>query len=239
MGRRSVDGGDGAPPAQPAAPTEATSWDDLKVRGSWADVLRADDADVQARITGNGVETMRESTTSLRARLVSRLRSRRAAPEAMADLWNEFRRELSRSRRYERQFVLVRIPCRVGADGWMNGRGRETSPCVDEMVQVSAFLRNVDRAWVAEGSVYVLLPESDRARGEAFLARIRRLAPDVLPEEGVRLVAFPEDGPTSGALLAALEGRPLAATPAEVAGPLGSTAGGVNLRARHADHGSA
>ena len=181
---------------------------------------------------------MREPTASLRARFVSRLRSRRAVPEAIADPWNEFRRELSRSRRYERQFVLVRIPCRIGADSWMNGRGRETLPCVAEMVQVSAFLRNVDRAWVADGGVYVLLPESDRARGEAFLARIRRLAPDVLPEEGVRLVAFPEDGPTSGALLAALEGRPVADAATEVAGSLGSTTSGVGLRARHAEHGS-
>ena len=120
------------------------------------------------------------------------------------DPWDEFSRELNRSRRCRRTFVVIRIPCRQAA-------------AYEEMLQVGAFLRSVDRAWIADQSVYVLLPESDKPMGDAFLSRVRRLAPEVLPDEGVRLAAFPIDGSTSGALLAKLRGQPLSGTPRDVA----------------------
>jgi hypothetical protein len=120
------------------------------------------------------------------------------------DIWAELRRELARSRRYERRFVVIRVPCETeGASPASSGTvGRKAR-------ELSAFLRSVDRAWSAEAGVYLLLPESDRSMGEAFLARVRRQAPELLPEDGVAMAVFPEDGWTSGALIAAVEGRPL------------------------------
>jgi len=151
-----------------------------------------------------------DTNQGLRARLSSLFRRSGgpSVPPALVpvdsvDPWDEFRRELNRSRRYERAFVVVRIPSRQAP--------------YEEMLQVGAFLRSVDRAWIADASVYLLLPESDRSMGDAFLARVRRLAPEVLPDEGVRVAAFPVDGSTSGALLAKLRGQPLAGTPRDVA----------------------
>ena len=65
-----------------------------------------------------------------------------------------------------------------------DGHSANRDSMYEEMLQIGAFLRSVDRAWLADESVYVLLPESDRAMGEAFLTRVRRLAPEVLPDEG-------------------------------------------------------
>ena len=127
-----------------------------------------------------------------------------ADPMDAEDIWAELRRELNRSRRYERRFVVIRVPCdpeeRVSAPSGSTGRKAR---------ELSAFLRSVDRAWSTGSGIYLLLPESDRSMGEAFLARVRRQAPELLPEDGVAVAVFPEDGWTSGALLAAVEGRPL------------------------------
>ena len=153
------------------------------------------------------------------------------------DPWSELRRELARSRRYERTFVLVRIPCRSVENGRAALHRERGHDCRDELFEVSAFLRSVDRAWVAEDEVYVLLPECERAMGEAFLARVRRLAPEVLPEHGVRLAAFPADGSTSGALIAAVEGRPLPVVTAPIRSA--ATAERIELRPKQAGDGRA
>lgn len=103
--------------------------------------------------------------------------------------WQEVQRELDRSRRHERPFVLIRIPGPASAAG-----------------SLKAFLRSADSLWVSGGNVYVLLPESSRARGEAVLARVRDSQPALLPGNE-QLVAFPEDGVTRGALVALLHGH--------------------------------
>jgi len=171
------------------------------------------------------------------AALVNGGQSGRTGPSApwrdeRHDPWDELRTELARSRRYERKFVLLQVPCRGALNGRAPRPGGGVRSCREQLLEVSAFLRSVDRAWLAEEDVYVLLPESDRAMGEAFLARVRRLAPEVLPVEGVQLAAFPEDGATSGALLAALDRRPL---PAVTALTPATRAGGVELRPKRAD----
>lgn len=192
--------------SQPAEPDRSV----LKRVAPSADVTDATDM-LQSPAPGPERMTMEDPRQGMRARIGSLLRrgtSAMSVPPALVPLdsedpWDEFRRELNRSRRYERTFVVIRVPCRQAA--------------YEEMQQIGAFLRSVDRAWVADESVYVLLPESDRAMGDAFLARIRRLAPEVLPDAGVRLAAFPVDGSTSGALLAKLRGQPLSGTPRDVA----------------------
>jgi hypothetical protein len=115
----------------------------------------------------------------------------------------ELQVELSRSRRYGHPFVLLRIPCGHGEDGGSNGR--------EEVARtVSSLLRRVDRVWPGGTSLYLLLPECDRAMGEAMLARIRKPLTKLLSEEAllaISSVLFPDDGFTSGALFDALDAR--------------------------------
>jgi hypothetical protein len=144
---------------------------------------------------------------------------RRPSAVLHSDPWEEFRRELDRSRRYERQFVLVRVP---GSRGPRNGAARPPAHAPEERLQaVAELLRSVDRAWLDEGDVYILLPECSRAMGEAFVSRLERLVPWLVAEVDVRIAAFPGDGMTSGALLAVLHGLSIPGMPADacVEGP--------------------
>jgi hypothetical protein len=115
----------------------------------------------------------------------------------------ELQVELSRSRRYGHSFVLVRIPCGHDEDEGSNGR--------EEVARsVTSLLRRVDRVWPGGTSLYLLLPECDRAMGEAMLARIREPLSQLLSEENLLAISsvwFPEDGFTSGALFDALDAR--------------------------------
>ena len=126
----------------------------------------------------------------------------------------ELQVELSRSRRYGHHFVLVRIPCGHDENGGSN-RSEEVARTV------SSLLRRVDRVWPGGTSLYLLLPECDRAMGEAMLARIREPLTKLLSEEDLLAISsalFPDDGFTSGALFDALDARPisLATRPAPV-----------------------
>ena len=129
----------------------------------------------------------------------------------------ELQVELSRSRRYGHPFVLVRIPTGHDEDRGLNGR--------EEVARtVSSLLRRVDRVWPGGTSLYLLLPECDRAMGEAMLARIREPLTKLLSEEdllAISSVLFPDDGFTSGALFDALDARSisLATRPAPVVAP--------------------
>jgi hypothetical protein len=144
---------------------------------------------------------LRSLRRSSRARTLHRVEARRrtvtwSPPE-------ELQVELSRSRRYGHPFVLVRIPCGHADGGGSNGR--------DEVARtVSSLLRQVDRVWPGGTSLYLLLPECDRARAEAMLARIREPLAKHLAEEELLAISsalFPDDGFTSGALFDALDAR--------------------------------
>lgn len=119
--------------------------------------------------------------------------------------WLEVQRELDRSRRHARPFVLIRIPCsRTGAAGNGHAPGTAVSTALAESLR--PFLRSVDSVWTEESNVYLLLPESRRAMGEALMDRVRRAAPNLMPG-AEQLVAFPEDGVTGGALISLLHGN--------------------------------
>jgi hypothetical protein len=110
----------------------------------------------------------------------------------LRDLRAEVERELVRSRRYDRTFVLARAALPTPRSG-------RRDPSAEAL---GAHLRRIDRAWVDNRHVYLLLPESDRRAAEQVAGRL-------LAEHGVsdlRLAAFPRDGVTAGALLATLRG---------------------------------
>jgi hypothetical protein len=122
--------------------------------------------------------------------------------------WTEFRRELRRSRRAARSLTLVRIPGdELSADG-PDGR----TDLATRSRRLGLHLRLVDRTWVDDGSIYVLLPESPRAAADVLISRIRAESPGQLPAR-VHVATFPEDGLTSGAIIAAVNGGAIDAVP--------------------------
>lgn len=117
---------------------------------------------------------------------------------ARGDSWQQLEQELIRSRRYGRRFVLLRVPV-----------PRQLSPD-EQALRLRTFLRSIDRAWSMGRDVYLLLPEGDRSTGEALVTRVERQAPELISPERVRVAAFPDDGLTSGALLAFVNDEPVA-----------------------------
>lgn len=115
--------------------------------------------------------------------------------------WRELRNELDRSRRFAHEFVLMRME-RIHR----NGDGD-----VDLARKLRPRLRSIDCVWYARKQAFVLLPEANRDAADGLVARMRREAPGLLPND-VRIAAFPADGLTGGALLELLDNR---ARPAE------------------------
>ncbi len=123
--------------------------------------------------------------------------------------WAEFRRELRRSRRSVRSMTILRLPGpadpEAAAAADLEGKSR----------RLHEHLRLVDRTWVDDGSVYLLLPESPRAAADSLMSRLRLAAPDLVAED-LRLATFPDDGLTSGALISALHGASLSEVPTPI-----------------------
>jgi len=122
--------------------------------------------------------------------------------------WAEFRRELRRSRRNTRPMTLLRTLAPVGADA-------APEDPEDRSRRLHEHLRLVDRTWVDDGAVYLLLPETSRAAADALIARLHTLAPELLPGD-VRVATFPDDGLTSGALISAVHGASLSQVPTPI-----------------------
>ncbi|HET7030620.1 MAG TPA: hypothetical protein VFI34_08920 [Candidatus Limnocylindrales bacterium] len=111
-----------------------------------------------------------------------------------------FRRELDRSRRHRRSFTLVRLtisgPIADVPAGEADGIAEST------IRLLGSALRITDSAWVQDGHLVVLLPESTKATARAFVERAFHAAPDRFGP-GIGIAQFPDDGMTSGALLEA------------------------------------
>jgi hypothetical protein len=122
----------------------------------------------------------------------------------------ELQLELERSRRFGHPFALVGIWCRPNQrERWTFLR--EVAGSLDGLV------RRVDRVWIQGSGVYVLLPECDRTKLEATLARWRDPVARLLGEDAraqMSSAVFPDDGLTSGALLDALARGGQGETPA-------------------------
>ncbi|MEO6577400.1 MAG: hypothetical protein ABIO99_00665 [Candidatus Limnocylindria bacterium] len=127
-----------------------------------------------------------------------------AKPRTTNEAWEAFRRELNRSRRFERSFVLMRMPADAGAAT----DGRTASIPSGPLGMLPLVLRGIDHAWTIEGSTYVLLPESDEASAMSLLARLHATMPDAATLENTEIAEFPRDGVTTGALIAGLRTVP-------------------------------
>lgn len=133
-------------------------------------------------------------------------------PQSSTQPWDAFRRELDRSRRFERQFVLMRAT----PGGALQGPGEPGSDAGGPLGMLPLVLRGIDQAWAVDGDIYVLLPESDRASAVSLVARLRSTMPDAESLEDIQIAEFPQDGLTTGALIANL--RPL--PPPDTAPPM-------------------
>jgi hypothetical protein len=110
--------------------------------------------------------------------------------------WTEFHRELARARRFDSEFAIVRFPLDPPPD---------PAALVGLRNEIAASARRVDRLWIDEDHVLLLLPETSRAAAEAMLARIRAEAPATAAVQP-RVAIFPEHGITSSALISAVYG---------------------------------
>ena len=137
----------------------------------------------------------------------------RVGSELVSERWGpaqELQLELERSRRFGHPFALVGIWCRLNPpERWTFLR--EVASSLDGLV------RRVDRVWIQESGVYVLLPECDRTKLEAALARWRDPVARLFGEDAraqMSSAVFPDDGLTSRALLDALARGGQGETPA-------------------------
>jgi hypothetical protein len=155
--------------------------------------------------------------------------ARSTPPLATSDdtSWTEFRRELRRARRTGRPLTLLRIASEELPSGGAGG----PSDLLGRSRKLGLHLRLVDRTWVDDASIYVLLPESPRAAADALIGRIRAASPAELPAR-VHIATFPENGLTSGALLAAVHNRFVDAIPIPIRP---TTAEGVEVSAFEPD----
>lgn len=122
------------------------------------------------------------------------LRGRRPTTRSPG-MWDGLVTELERARRYEHQFTLLRAE-------------------LDRSEQLELLLshtgdtaRRSDCLWAVGRDLYVLLPEADRARAQAWSRRVAASLPAMRPDE-VQMASFPEDGVTTRELLTRLHPAP-------------------------------
>jgi hypothetical protein len=106
--------------------------------------------------------------------------------------WNEFWRELDRSRRHERRFAILAAVKPQSKDAESDARSTE----------LRHVIRSVDSAWEDSEHLYLLLPETDGAGAGTVAARLRRAMPEsVSTKTAIRWVTFPDDAVTGRGLL--------------------------------------
>jgi hypothetical protein len=141
-------------------------------------------------------------------------------PGTTEDAWMLARRELERSRRYGHPLALVRIvplqPMRMSADAGAEARSSRRAraagrAAADLVAALRETLREIDAVWSDRRGVFMLLPESDATSGQALVGRLRTgERPLLTGEDDVRVGAFPADGLTLDAMIAAVT-RPVPA----------------------------
>jgi hypothetical protein len=150
-------------------------------------------------------------------------------PFTPEDPWALARRELERSRRYGHPLALVRVvpitarheaaaPVRLGRRARAGRAGRAGRDAAAELVlALRGTLRDIDAVWTDRRGVFLLLPETDVDAGRSLVARLRGgEQPFLTAEDDVRVGAFPADGLTLEALIAAVT-RPVPAPALPVA----------------------
>jgi hypothetical protein len=124
-------------------------------------------------------------------------------PVIQGDAWQELRREVDRSRRFDQPVTLLGVKVPAPAGGSRLRRDRST--VLDTLAPA---LRTIDSVWSDAGNVYVLLPGTGVEAAEALVSRLWRELPELLPYNELHRASFPVDGVTAEALRAAVDARP-------------------------------
>lgn len=103
--------------------------------------------------------------------------------------WELLAGELSRSRRYGRSLVLLRVHAAVSTQE----RG-------SLITQLSGCVRATDRAWIDGPDMFVVMPESTHADATRLTERMREAAGRAFADVTVRAAAFPDDALSGSAL---------------------------------------
>ncbi len=130
-----------------------------------------------------------------------------AAIDDVAAGWIEFHRELARARRFDRPFAIVRFSV---------GRSPDEGVLVGLRNEIAAISRRIDRLWIDEDHILLLLPEATEAAAKAALSRVYVGVPAAVAF-APGLALYPEHGITSGALIAAVYGNGQAEVPTPIA----------------------
>ncbi len=118
--------------------------------------------------------------------------------------FDDLRREMDRARRHERPFAVVRIP--IGSEDLADQATAHLLAGLKAPEARRSVLRSVDRWWRSANNLYLLFPETS---ADSARVTMRRLGGDEAILAGRwQVVAFPEDGLTTGALFEALGARP-------------------------------
>lgn len=125
-----------------------------------------------------------------------------------ADAARALQLELERARRFERPLSLIRIRPQEAIGG-------SAAPPGAERAWFERRLRSVDRAWQQGADLLLMLPETTGDEAKSLIARLAEEVPE-LRGTAARVASFPDDGLTSGSLLAHLESPPARAAAASV-----------------------
>ncbi len=118
---------------------------------------------------------------------------RGAATDDPESGWAEFHRELARARRFDRPFATIRVPLDQPIDD---------ARLVAIRNELAANARRIDRIWIDDNDLLVLLPETSRDAAIAVMDRITALLPSMATVP--TLAVFPDQGITSGVLIGAI-----------------------------------
>jgi hypothetical protein len=130
-----------------------------------------------------------------------------AAIDDVGTGWVEFHRELARARRFDRPFAIVRFSV---------GRSPDPGVLVGLRNEIAAISRRIDRLWIDEDHILLLLPEATEAAAKTALSRIHVRVPAAVAF-APGLAMYPEHGITSGALIAAVYGSGQQEVPTPIA----------------------
>ena len=109
--------------------------------------------------------------------------------------WEAFKREVDRSRRHERPLAL--------AAASLPDRDTTGDGMAETIAQARSQLRSIDVMWCDGSGLWLLMPESNRDGGTSAIRRIMDATPATRGAVW-RLVVFPDDAITVGALIAEL-----------------------------------
>ena len=123
--------------------------------------------------------------------------------------WDTFTRELDRSRRFSRSFVLLRAPRPASGTAGVHPEDHDQTRKLLALV-----LRSIDHVWFVDQSVFVLLAETTLESAGNAVARLRGAVPESFATGMLEVAEFPRDGLTTGGLLANL--HPISSHPSKL-----------------------